>query len=79
MYGLEKKKGGQPFEFDLEKDLRASAEKMRATEKHVTDRTLELKNMLREGTKSQEFEDLGLLLHGYSVLPRVMNRIKAKK
>jgi hypothetical protein len=79
MYGLEKKKEVPPFEFDLEKDIRESAEKMKAIEKKIAERATELKNLLRHGSAQEEFEQLGILLHAYSVLPRILNRIKAKK
>ena len=77
-FGLEKKKV-PPFEFDLEKEVRESHEKMKAIEKRVADRNTEIKNLLRQGASGPEFEKLGELLHAYSVLPRVLNRIKAKK
>ena len=73
MFGLEK---GQMhhFEFDLAQDLK-NAKKKKETlskiEKHVS----ELKEMLKNGSDSEEFEQYGVLLHGYSALKAVVERI----
>lgn len=73
MYGLKKNKKPVLFEFDLEKDLaddKKSKELLESVEKNIN----ELKTTLRQGADSKEFEDLGLLLHGYSSLHKVLTR-----
>lgn len=78
MYGLEKK-GRAPFEFDLEKDLKKDPSKVRQLLKTAEDKIQGIKNMLRQGASSQDFDDYGVLLHGYAALQRVLNRISRKK
>ncbi len=75
MYGLEKK-ANEKFDFDLEKDLKKNPQRSKEivddAEKHVQ----ELKKMLREGHKGPELEQLGLLLHGYTALQKVIRKVK---
>ena len=78
MYGLEKK-ANAPFEFDLEKDLKSEPTKVKDLLKVVDGRVQEIKGVLRQGTASEEFDSLGILLHGYAALQRVLNRIATKK
>ena len=71
MFGLEKKKNPNFLVFDLEKDLEDSKKQkshVKNAEKHIA----ELKKQLREGASSEDFEDLGLLLHGYSALLKIL-------
>jgi predicted nucleic acid-binding Zn-ribbon protein len=77
MYGLKKEtKKKALFEFDLEKDLQDDKKSQELVQK-VDKRIKEIKTTLREGTDSKEFDDLGILLHGYSSLHKVL--IKANK
>ncbi len=39
----------------------------------------EIKNALRQGTESANFDNYGILLHGYAALQRVLTRIANKK
>jgi hypothetical protein len=78
MFGLEKK-GKALFEFDLEKDLKSNSSKTKELLKTVEDRILEIKNTLRQGTASEDFDKLGVLLHGYAALQKVLTRIANKK
>ena len=79
MFGLNKnKKGkgkeGKPlFEFPLEKDMQDQKKlesMMVSCEKQIT----ELKKTIREGSKPEEYEQLGILLHGYSALLKIINQ-----
>ncbi len=73
MFGLEKGKKKEFKFFDLEKDLESpkkSKDLMKKVEKHVQD----LKNQIRKGADSKEFEQLGVLLHGYSALMKILTR-----
>jgi hypothetical protein len=78
MFGLEKK-GRALFEFDLEKDCKSNPAKVREILKTVSDRTQELKNALRQGSSSEDFDKLGILLHGYAALQKVLTKVANKK
>ena len=79
MFGLEKKKTGVLFEFDLEKDLKKDPSKTQEMLKYIENNIQELKGILREGANSAEFDECGVLLHGYAALQRVLTRIGRKK
>lgn len=78
MYGLEKTPKAM-FEFDLEKDLKKDPNKARELSKNAEAKIQEIKNQLREGTKGPDLDNLGVLLHGYTALQKVLNRIANKK
>lgn len=77
MFGLEKKPK-ERFEFDLEKDLKADANKLSELIKSVEGKIQATKQLLREGTGSEDFDQLGIVLHGYAALQRVLNRMTKK-
>ena len=79
MYGLEKKKPKGPFEFDLEVELKGDNNKARKVLKEVEGKIHDLKNLLREGAETEDFDDYGVLLHGYASLQRVLKRMLTKK
>ncbi len=75
MFGLDR--GGNKkepmFAFDLEKDLQDDNKQrqlVQKVEKHIQ----EIKTELRKGTKVEDFEKLGLLLHGYSALLKILTQ-----
>jgi len=78
MFGIEKK-GRALFEFDLEKELKGNAVKIKEHQKAVEGHIQEIKHSLRQGSASSEFDDLGILLHGYAALQRILTRIANKK
>ena len=78
MYGLEKKPK-HVFEFDLEKDLKKDPSKVKELLKSTEKKIQEIKNQLREGAKGPELDQLGVLLHGYTALQKVLNRLATKK
>ncbi len=78
MYGLEKK-GNPLFEFDLEKDLKGNPTKAKELLKTIEGRIQEIKNTLRQGTGSEDFDKLGVVLHGFAALQKVLTRIANKK
>lgn len=78
MYGLEKK-GKAPFEFDLEKDLKAHPTKIKELLKLCEERIQEVKNLLRQGAESSDYDNYGILLHGYAALQKVLTRLANKK
>ena len=78
MYGLEKKPL-KTFEFDLEKDLKKDPNKVQALLKTTEAKINEIKSQLREGRKGPDLDNLGVLLHGYTALQKVLNRLSNKK
>ncbi|MBM3201263.1 MAG: needle chaperone SctE [Chlamydiae bacterium] len=79
MFGLKKetKKKGL-FDFDLEKDLEDPKKGEELVHK-VDHRIQEIKDKLRSGANSEEFNDLGVLLHGYSSLHKVLIKTNKNK
>lgn len=76
---LGKEKTPRPlFQFDLEKELMADANKMKTVMQTVESHIKEIKDLLRQGTPSEEFDQYGILLHGYAALQRVLTRIANK-
>ncbi len=78
MFGLEKKRK-PPFEFDLEKDLRHNKKKCKEVLVTIEQRMEDLKKELREGSESENFEQLGILLHGYTALHKVIDKLSKEK
>lgn len=79
MFGLEeqKKKKGEPFVFELEKELK-DPKKQREIKQRVEERIQEIKTNLKRGEDKEEFDQLGVLLHGYTSLLKVMARCLTK-
>ncbi len=80
MFGLEdqkKKKKVEDFLFDLEKELKI-LKKHQDIKKKVEERIQKIKEMLRSGGNKDDFDQLGLLLHGYTSLLKVMSRFAPK-
>lgn len=78
MFGLDKKSKAL-FEFDLEKELKEDPAKAQKVLKDVESKIQELKNLLRQGTNTQDYDKYGALLHGYAALQRVLTRLNKKK
>lgn len=78
MFGLEKKPQG-PFEFDLEQDLKKDPAKTKELLKQIEQRMQEIKGQLREGSAQEDFDQYGILLHGYAALQKVLTKVAAKK
>ncbi len=75
MFGLEKKGDkNQPFEFDLEKEVKKDAKRKKEILSQVDKRSAELKEALRDGSASENFDKCGVLLQGYTALGKVINR-----
>lgn len=77
MFGLEKK-SKTLFEFDLESELKKDPAKTQKMLKDVEAKIQELKNLLRQGTSSADYDKYGALLHGYTALQRVLTRLTKK-
>ncbi len=74
MFGMEKKPN-EPFAFDLEEDLKKDPKLATQMMKEIDERMGELKNLLRQGAETDDFDDYGVLLHGYAALKKVLNRV----
>lgn len=77
MFGLEKQQRGL-FEFDLEKDLKKNPTQAKALLKTVEEKIYSLKDALRQGSGSHDFDTLNKLLLGYTALLRVIKKITTK-
>ena len=78
MFGLEKKQKAL-FEFDLEKELKTDASKRQKLTKEVEEKTQEIKTILRQGASSADFDNYGVLLHGYAALHKVIHKVSSEK
>lgn len=76
MYGLEKEKQKKGFEYDLEQEITQKPTRAKEIIAKAKEKEQEIKNTLRAGAaKGAEFDQLGDILHAYSALERVINRI----
>jgi len=81
MFGLEgqkKKKPVEEFVFELEKEFKIPAKHKEIKDK-VEQRLQRIKDLLRSGENQDQFDRLGLLLHGYNSLIKIMSRPAAPK
>ena len=75
MFGLESKPG-EKFTFDLEKEIKTQPHRGKEILEKVEKRLKDLKKHLREGANEKDFDQLGLLLHGYAALQKVLRKVK---
>jgi len=75
MFGMEKKRG-EKFAFDLEKEIKEKPSRGKEILDKVEKRIQELKKHLREGANEKDFDQLGILLHGYAALQKVLRKVK---
>ncbi|NGX59407.1 MAG: hypothetical protein KR126chlam3_00558 [Chlamydiae bacterium] len=78
MFGMEKKPK-EPFAFDLEEELLKNPATAKALQKEIETRIIDLKNLLRQGAETEDFDEYGVLLHGYSALKKVLKKVLEKK
>ncbi len=78
MFGLEQKPK-EKFAFDLEVELAKSPAKAKEIFHKIQDRTEELKKLLRDGQSQDDFDQYGILLHGYASLQRVLKKVAKSK
>ncbi len=79
MFGLEdqKKKKNEDFVFELEKSLKVRKEHQEF-KKRIDSRIQRIKEILRSGESKEEFDQFGVLLHGYTSLLKVLARFTPK-
>lgn len=75
MFGLEKKPS-EKFAFDLEKEIKEKPSRGKEILDNVEKRILDIKKNLREGANEKDFDKLGILLHGYAALQKVLRKVK---
>jgi hypothetical protein len=75
MFGMEKKPG-EKFAFDLEKEIKAKPSHGKEILEKVEKRIHDIKKNLREGASEKDFDKLGILLHGYAALQKVLRKVK---
>lgn len=81
MFGLEgqkKKKPTEDFVFDLEKELK-DPKKYQELKQKIELRIQAVKQVLRAGESQEDFDNFGLLLHGYTSLLKVIARFQIQK
>jgi len=82
MFGMEKQKkkgeADKAFQFDLEIELK-DKDKAREYAKRIEDRVNKIKELLRKGSKKEEYDHLGILLNGYHALAVVLGRASQTK
>jgi Family of unknown function (DUF5398) len=78
MYGLEKK-NKELFQFDLEEEINNDNNKGKQYLDIAKKRTEELKTKMRKGDTSDDFDQLGTLLHGYTALNKVLLKVVKQK
>jgi len=74
MYGLEKQPE-ERFAFDLEKEIKEKPNRSKEILEKVEKRMHEIKHALREGQNEKDFDRLGILLHGYAALQKVIRKV----
>lgn len=74
MYGLEPQQK-KKFAFDLEKQIKEQPTKKKELLELVEAQVRTLKQQLREGQTDEAFDQLGILLHGYDALQKVLKKI----
>jgi len=80
MFGLEnqkRKKKTEEFVFDLEKEL-SKSKTYREIKQKIEARIQSIKEILRVGENKEEFDQFGVLLHGYTSLLKVLSRFTPK-
>ena len=68
----------QLFEFDLEKELKTDANKLKKTLTDIDTKLQELKKALRQGCPKEDYEAYGSLVRGYTALQKVLTKMVKK-
>jgi len=75
MYGLkDDKEKRERFLFDLEKRIKNEPTHLKDLLGKAEKRMAEIKKYLREGANEKDFDRLGILLHGYAALQKVLKK-----
>lgn len=74
MFGLEKQPG-EKFAFDLEKEIKGNPSRGKEILDSVEQKIQEIKQVLRTGASEKDFDRLGILLHGYVSMQKVLKKV----
>ncbi len=74
MFGMEKE-NKEKFAFDLEKEIKEKPHRGKEILEKAEKRIHEIKKLLREGQNEKDFDRLGILLHGYTALQKVIRKV----
>jgi hypothetical protein len=74
MYGL-KQEPEEKFAFDLEREIKSHPGRAKELAEKADKRIHEIKHLLREGANEKDFDRLGILLHGYTALTKVLKKL----
>lgn len=74
MYGLEKSPK-EKFLFELEKNIKQKPEHRNELLGKAEEHIQSIKALLRKGAEEKDFDRLGVLLHGYTALQKVLKKI----
>ena len=77
MFDLNKddKKKHKKFQFDLELEMKDDPAMGKKLLEKASHRMQEIKSALREGVNEKDFDNLGVLLHGYTALQKILKKI----
>jgi hypothetical protein len=78
MFGMQNKTKPEKFAFDLEKEIKTNQTRNKEIQAKIEARVNEIKSSLREGQKDEDFDRLGVLLHGYAALQKVLKKAAKK-
>lgn len=73
MYGI-KDEQKEKFAFELEKRIKNEPQHLKELLNKAEKRMTEIKKHLREGANEKDFDRLGVLLHGYASLQKVLKK-----
>ena len=74
MYGLKEDEKREKFAFELEKKIKNEPKHLKELLQKAETRMTEIKKHLREGANEKDFDRLGVLLHGYAALQKVLKK-----
>ena len=76
MFGLKKDESPKrdKFQFDLEIEMKEHPSKGKKLIEGAAERMQEIKTALRSGVDEKDFDTLGILLHGYTALQKVLKK-----
>lgn len=74
MFGLEKEPT-EKFAFDLEKELKTNPSHGKKILEKVEQHIQDIKKTLRTGASEKDFDRLGILLHGYASIQKVLKKV----
>lgn len=75
MLGKEKDQGPKKFLFNLEMEIKDNPHQGKELLEKAEKSIQQIKNALRTGASEEEFDHLGVLLHGFTSLQKVLKKV----